>query len=85
VLDELSHRVRNFLQTFEAVAQDTQSTSVEDYRTTLMAGISGLASLRLQVAVPRCRSSSLTVHDRLGLRRYSMLREKGFTRHSEGL
>jgi two-component sensor histidine kinase len=45
VLGEFNHRIRNLLQTIEAVVRDTESTSVEDYRTTLIASISGLASL----------------------------------------
>jgi two-component sensor histidine kinase len=45
LLGELNHRIRNLLTMVEAVVRQTQSTDVEEYRTKLMARISGLRGL----------------------------------------
>ena len=42
LLGELDHRIRNLLTMIEAAVKQTHSTSVEDYRAKLMAGITGL-------------------------------------------
>ena len=42
LLGEFDHRMRNLLMMIEAIVRQTESTSVEDYRTTLMRRIRGL-------------------------------------------
>jgi two-component sensor histidine kinase len=42
LLGELDHRIRNLLMMIEAAVKQTHSTSVEDYRTKLIARITGL-------------------------------------------
>src|SRR4029077_15284180 len=44
LLGELDHRMRNLLMMIEAIVRQTESTSVEDYRTTLTRRIRGLYS-----------------------------------------
>jgi len=42
LLGELDHRIRNLLMMIEAAVRQTHSTSLEDYRATLIARIIGL-------------------------------------------
>jgi two-component sensor histidine kinase len=42
LLGELDHRMRNLLMMIEAIVRQTESTDVEDYRSTLMRRIRGL-------------------------------------------
>jgi hypothetical protein len=44
LLAELDHRIRNLLTTIEAAVKQTHTTTVEDYRAKLIAGITGLYS-----------------------------------------
>ena len=44
-IDELNHRIRNILTMVQAIVNQTQSTTVEDYRAKLTARISGLAGV----------------------------------------
>jgi two-component sensor histidine kinase len=53
VLREFNHRIRNLLEMIESVIRDTESTTIEEYRATLMARISGLVSLHAGTSQPR--------------------------------
>ena len=44
-IDELNHRIRNILTMVQAIVNQTQSTTIEDYRAKLTARISGLAGV----------------------------------------
>jgi two-component sensor histidine kinase len=61
LLDEVNHRMRNLLAMVEAVVRQTRSATVEDYRTKLMARLSGLRGL--QRVIDHSESNKVTLAD----------------------
>jgi two-component sensor histidine kinase len=52
LFEEANHRIRNFLAMVEAAIEQTRSTTLDGYRVSLMARISGLRGIAEMVALP---------------------------------